>query len=309
MTEFELIERYFNPLIPPAQRGEDCALLDLAPGEELAVSTDAMVAGRHFPEGAAADLVARRALAGSASDLAAMGARPLGCTLALTLPEIDPPWLAQLSRGLARGTSELKLPLLGGDTTRGPLTLTLTVLGALPRGQALRRGGGRPGESVWVSGSLGGAAAALEFPTMAPDEPLQQRYWLPAPRLELGQALRGLATAAIDLSDGLLADLGHLCRASGCGALIDPLRLPLHAQALERLGEDRARALALSGGDDYELCFASGVPAGQIEALGRRLGVALHRIGELVAEPGVSLVGAETPRHTGYQHFGGGREP
>lgn len=306
-TEFELISRYFAPLVAEGVGGDDCAVLSLPAAHELVVSTDTLVCGVHFPTVCNAEWLAWRAVGCCGSDLAAMGAIPLGLTLALTLPSVDPTWLADFARGLAAATRNTAIPLLGGDTTQGPLSLTLTVLGAVPNGAALRRHGGQVGDRVWVSGRLGAAAAALtvlEQPERAPL--LLEQYWKPQPRLKLGRALLGLATAAIDISDGVLADLGHLCTASGCGARLDPTLLPLHPQAVSLLGEPHARELALSGGDDYELCFTA--PAAvdeQIAALAAGIGLELHCIGELVAAPGVSLTDGSAPRQAGYQHFGG----
>lgn len=307
LTEFELISHYFAPLTAKGAGGDDCAVLSLPPAHELAVSTDTLVCGIHFPTGCSAELLAWRAVGCCVSDLAAMGADPLGLTLALTLPAVDGGWLEDFSRGLAAATRTAGIELLGGDTTRGPLSLTLTVLGAVLAGGALRRGGGQVGDRVWVSGRLGAAAAALtvlDQPERAPL--LLEHYWKPQPRLELGRALRGLATAAIDISDGIIADLGHLCAASDCGARLDAARVPLHGEAVALLGEPRARELALSGGDDYELCFTAPPEADErLAALAADSGLDLSCVGELVAAPGLVLADGRIPERAGYQHFGG----
>lgn len=227
MNEFELIRRYFAAA-RCAQGGDgvvlgigdDCALLALPAGEQLAVSTDTLVAGVHFPESCDAFLLGQRALAVSASDLAAMGATPLAFTLALTLPSANESWLAEFARGLQTMAQSCSLALVGGDTTRGPLSLTLTVFGRVPNGQALLRSGAQVGDLLCVGGELGDAAGALPLVLgqreAAADisEALLARYWSPQPQLALGQALRGRATAALDISDGLLADCGHIAKAS-----------------------------------------------------------------------------------------------
>ncbi|KTC34720.1 thiamine monophosphate kinase, partial [Pseudomonas putida] len=222
MGEFELIRHYFAAA-SCARAGEgvalgigdDCALLALAPGEQMAVSTDTLVAGVHFPDGADPFLLGQRGLAVAASDLAAMGASPLGFTLALTLPSVSAQWLEEFANGLDAMAERCALRLVGGDTTRGPLSLTLTVFGSIPRGQALTRSGARPGDLLCVGGKLGNAAGALPLvlgqrraePEVA--GPLLAHYWSPMPQFVLGQALRSRASAALDISDGLLADCGH----------------------------------------------------------------------------------------------------
>lgn len=313
LTEFDMIRRYFEPVAAAGALGDDCAVLSLALCHELNVSTDTLVHGVHFPELSDPYELAWRGMGCCVSDLAAMGAEPLGYTLALTLPEADEDWLQAFSKGLLAAGNLYGVPLVGGDTTRGPLTLTLTVMGQTPTGAALRRHGGRPGDRVFVSGALGGAAAALAYleqPAQAPA--LCERYWRPQPRLVLGRALRGLATAAIDISDGLAADLGHLCRASGCGAELTMQAIPLEPEVVALQGENRAMTLALSGGDDYELCFT--VPAarvGEVAALAEELGLPLTEIGVLETEPGLrglrdglsAELSTWLPR-SGYLHFG-----
>ena len=275
-SEFTLIYRYFSALgrgsAVDLSVGDDCAILRLETGERLATSVDTMVAGVHFPEDTFPEDVGFRAASVAASDLAAMGARPLGMTVALTLPEADEFWLNAFSQGLAAAVSDYDLPLVGGDTTRGPLTITVQVMGALPLDQALLRGGARVGDEVYVSGTLGDAAGGLAFlqeqwqPEPDAAEHLLDRFNRPRARIELGRELLGRATAAIDISDGLLADAGHIAAASGVMIRIDPERLPLSDALSGHALSGREREWALTGGDDYELCFCQSadkaVPAG-----------------------------------------------
>ncbi|WP_024694447.1 thiamine-phosphate kinase [Pseudomonas syringae] len=319
MGEFELIRHYFAAA-PCAQAseevamgiGDDCALLALPPGEQIAISTDTLVAGVHFPDVCDPFLLGQRALAVSASDLAAMGARPVGFTLALTLPDVEADWLEAFARGLSQMAQSCSLRLIGGDTTRGPLSLTLTVFGGVPAGLALTRSGAREGDLLCVGGALGDAAAALPLvlggrsaePSVA--EPLLARYWSPQPQLALGQALRGKATSALDISDGLLADCGHIARASGVRLLIERDALPMSAQLLGFFDVQNARQAALSGGDDYVLAFT--LPAEYLAGL-LDAGWPVHVIGRVIAGQGVALIDADgqdvTPSIRGYQHFRG----
>jgi thiamine-monophosphate kinase len=318
MGEFELIRNYFAAA-PCAQAGEevvlgigdDCALLSLPPGEQLAVSTDTLVAGVHFPEVCDPFLLAQRALAVSASDLAAMGARPVGFTLALTLPAVTADWLEAFARGLDQMAQGCGLRLIGGDTTRGPLSITLTVFGAVPAGSALTRSGARVGDLLCVGGSLGEGAGALSLVLgQRSTEPsvagfLLGRYWSPQPQLALGQALLGKATAALDISDGLLADCGHIAKASQVRLLIERDRLPLSTQLLTLFEAQAAEQAALSGGDDYVLAFTL-----RPDALADLIGAGwpIHVIGRAVEGQGVALIDAAgndvTPQVRGYQHFG-----
>ena len=317
MGEFELIRRYFAAA-PCAQAaegvvlgiGDDCALLQPAVGQQLAVSTDTLVAGVHFPQPCDPFLLGQRALAVSVSDLAAMGAEPLGFTLALTLPEADPAWLEGFARGLSQMAGQCAIALVGGDTTRGPLSLTLSVFGQLPAGQALTRAGARPGDLLCVGGSLGDAAAALplvlgqQVAAGAEADYLLQRYWAPQPQLALGQWLRGRASAALDISDGLLADCGHIAKASAVALQVERDSLPLSV-ALRTLAGERALDCALSGGDDYRLAFT--LPAQYLPALQAQWPEAVV-IGRAVAGQGVQLLDGAgrrlDPPSAGYQHFG-----
>ncbi|QQZ41480.1 thiamine-phosphate kinase [Pseudomonas sp. SK3(2021)] len=317
MGEFELIRTFFAAA-PCAQGGEgvalgigdDCALLAVAPGEQLAISTDTLVAGVHFAEPCDPFLLGQRSLAVAVSDLAAMGAAPIAFTLALTLPTVETVWLQAYANGLSAMAQSCGVRLVGGDTTRGPLTLTMTVFGRVPAGQVLTRSGARPGDLLCVGGELGNGAGALPLvlgqrsadPAVA--EPLLAHYWSPQPQLALGQALRGKATAALDISDGLLADCGHIAVASAVGLLIESEKLPMSRALLSFLGENDARLAALSGGDDYVLAFT--LPEAELAPL-LAAGWPVHVLGRVVAGQGVVLLDAEgrdiTPSTRGYQHF------
>lgn len=316
MDEFDLIARYFQPLAFAVQGlelgiGDDAAVFTLPPGEALVVTVDTLVEGVHFPRDFPPAAIASRLAAVNLSDLAAMGATPRYATLALTLPRIEPEWLAAFAGALGAALAAAGMSLIGGDTTRGPLTLTLQAMGSVPAGQALTRGGARPGDLVVVSGTLGDARAGLDVALATPgsdvDDPLLARFIAPTPRVALGRALRGLAHAAIDVSDGLLADLGHIATRSRCGARIDVARLPLTAALRARVGDRRAREFALAGGDDYELVLA--VPPERLAEAEQRageVGVPLTVIGEFVAGAGVACHDAGhafEPTARGYLHF------
>ncbi|MEP4147224.1 MAG: thiamine-phosphate kinase [Halioglobus sp.] len=303
-TEFDLIYRYFSSLgAGPAvdlSVGDDCAILRLEPNERLATSVDTMVEGVHFPEDMFPEDIGFRAVSVAASDLAAMGARPIGMTVALTLPEADEFWINTFSQGLAQAVSEYDLPLVGGDTTRGPLTITVQVMGALPMDKALLREGAQVGDIVYVSGTLGDAAGALAFlngewqPEPDAAEYLLDRFHRPRARIELGRELLVSATSAIDISDGLLADAGHIASASGVCIELESAALPISA-ALESNGNsDTVLKWVVSGGDDYELCFT--LPKGVSVPEG------CTRIGQVVAGEGVKL-DQNVDFETGYQHF------
>ncbi|MDC0663050.1 thiamine-phosphate kinase [Marinobacter sp. SS21] len=314
MGEFDLIRRYFLPLAGDTRSaavslgpGDDCAIQQLAPGTELAFSIDTMVEGVHFPVNYDPAHLAWRSLAAATSDLAAMGADPLCFTLALTLPEAQCDWLQGFADGLGRAAASFGLALAGGDTTRGPLTVTLQVHGAVPHGQALLRSGASGGDLVCVSGTLGDAGAALTLLGEAEPAPdaryLLQRYHRPEPRLALGRQLRGQASAAVDVSDGLVADLGHILAASGVGAEVDARRLPLSG-ALRRQAGEGAIALALYAGDDYELCVT--IPPVKWERLPESARATLTIIGEISDTPGLRLRHApkSRPQASGFDHFG-----
>ena len=312
LSEFALIQRFFQPLSTTSAFvrcgiGDDCALLSPAAGDELALSVDTLVEGVHFPNNYPADHLARRALATCVSDLAAAGATPRAFTLALTLPESRSDWLSAFSAALAQEAARYSMSLVGGDTTRGPLCLSFQVMGAVPNGKALLRSGARPGDDIYVSGDLGGARAALDYLELAAPNEAQQacleRYHRPQARVALGEALRDIASAAVDISDGLAADLGHILSASDVGARLRLQQLPVLA-AIAELPE--ARDYALSGGDDYELCFTA-APAHRetLMALSAELHLPLTRIGDIVAQGGLQCVDAKgaAAANLGYQHF------
>lgn len=303
LSEFDLIARYFTrPLRPgsPASLGigDDCALLAPSPGMQIAISSDMLVEGRHFFPGADAARLGHKSLAVNLSDLGAMGAKPLAFTLALSLPHIQPAWLDAFSSGLFRLAEEHGCELIGGDTTRGPLTICITVFGEVPAAHALRRDAARPGDDIWVSGSLGDARLALatcnrEIVLDADDfASASLRLDLPTPRVALGTALRGIAHAAIDVSDGLIGDLGHILKRSGVGAVLDVDALPA-GPILAKQAPDLRRRFALAGGDDYELCFAA--PAerrSEVEAAARQADTVVTRVGGISAQAGLRLTDA-----------------
>lgn len=317
LGEFELIDRLLRPLACgfPGALGlaDDAALIDVPGDHQLVVAKDALVEGVHFLADDPPETVAGKLLRVNLSDLAAMGADPLAYLTVIARPEgLGDAWLEGFAAGLARDQERFGLHLVGGDTvaTPGPLLLSLTILGLVPRGRALTRGGAGPGELVCVSGTLGDAAMGLRIlrGLAAPEDlslPLVERYRTPRPRLELGRALRGLATAVIDVSDGLLADLGHVLEASGVGAEVEAERVPLSAAARALPG---ARATALSGGDDYELLFT--LPPDrepELATLADRLGLPLTVIGRTRTEPGLVLLDAQgrplPVERTGWRHF------
>ncbi|MFZ5574307.1 MAG: thiamine-phosphate kinase [Pseudomonadota bacterium] len=314
--EFDLIARHFTRATPGAVLGvgDDCALLAPTPGMQLAVSSDMLLEGRHFsPQDGPAGL-GHKALAVNLSDLAAMGATPRWATLSIALPAADEGWLAAFARGFFRIADQHGIELVGGDTTRGPLTLSITVIGEVPPGQALRRDGARPGDDVWVSGTLGAAAMALAyrqgrlFMEQIDAAKVLPALYLPTPRVELGLALRGVATSAIDISDGLLGDLGHILERSQAGAVLDFAALPTLPAVRAYLHEAVARDCVLAGGDDYELCFTA--PPDKHDAVlaaAASAGVAVTRIGRITDTPGLSVVDADgaplTIERTGYDHF------
>ena len=293
-AEFALIARHFLPLAGPGALGlaDDAALLDPPPGRQLVLAADAMVAGVHFLPDDPPETIGRKLLRVNLSDLAAMGAAPLGYLMTTALPrDLPKGWLSGFVAGLAADQARFGLSVLGGDTVSipGPVSLSLTILGSVAPGTALRRAGARPGDGLWVSGTIGDGALGLRvlqgrLPADAAGH-LARRYRLPEPRLALGAALAGLARAAMDVSDGLVQDCGHLCRASGCGALIEAARIPLSPAALALVTADPALLpLVLTGGDDYELLFAAPPGAG-IEALAAAAGTPVTRIGEFTEGP------------------------
>lgn len=316
-TEFGLIARYFDRPVPHGMLGigDDCALLTPTAGCELAVSTDMLVEGQHFFPDVDPRSLGHKALAVNLSDLAAMGAKPLACTLALGLPRVDHAWLEGFSDGLHTLAAEAGCPLVGGDTTRDPhgVVITMTVLGEVRSAHALRRSAAHENDDIWVSGTLGAAYVALllmqgRLPADAARlQACRGAMERPMPQLALGHALGGVAHAAIDISDGLLQDLGHILDASRCGARLRLEALPVHP-ALAGLDETVRNESILGGGDVYELCFtAAPLRREQIEGLGERLGVQLSRIGTIVREAGVRVLdarGRDVPvTLRGFDHF------
>jgi thiamine-monophosphate kinase len=312
MSEFDLIRRHFTRATPGAVLGvgDDAALLQPTAGNVLAVSSDMLVSGTHFFPDADPYLLGHKTLAVNLSDLAAMGASPRWATLAIAMPAADEVWLERFSAGFFDLAQLHGVDLVGGDTTRGPLNLCVTIFGEVPAQQALRRDGAQPDDDIWVSGTLGGAALALahlqgrivlaeaDFAACA------QRLHQPQPRVELGLALRGIAHSAIDLSDGLRADLEHILACSNVGAEVRIDALPVSPE----LRSGSQQGLALSGGDDYELCFTVPVArAAEVDAIGERLGLALTRIGKIVARHGCIVQDSSgTPLNIeteGYDHF------
>ncbi|MGZ5048584.1 MAG: thiamine-phosphate kinase [Usitatibacter sp.] len=316
-SEFDLIARHFTKPAGNAVLGvgDDCALVDVTNGMDLAVSTDTMVSGTHFFPDVDPENLGHKTLAVNLSDIAAMGAMPYWAMLALTLPSVDHDWLSAFAKGFFDLAAEYNVSLIGGDTTRGPLTITVTILGQVPTGAALRRNGAKAGNDVWVSGNIGDAALAVAHRhgkvvlTEADYREAVMRLYEPTPRVALGQALRGMATSAIDISDGLLADLGHICRLSGVGATVDLGSIPVSEIGARHFNDDKALAAIVAGGDDYELCFTA--PANARESIAELtdvLGVPLTRIGQVKRGKGVSLLAEGKPVKIdgrGFDHFSG----
>ncbi len=326
MGEFDVIERFFKTRFAMDRDdlvlgiGDDCALLNLAPGHQLAVSSDVLVEGVHFFSDVNPQTLGHKCLAVNLSDLAACGAKPKAFTLSLTLPSINVAWLRAFSEGLYALSKMHACALIGGDTTRGPLNIGITVLGEIPKGQALVRSGAKTGDDLYVSGTLGDARWALlglnghmsmdkaRLPT------LRTRLESPTPRVDLGLALRGVASAAIDLSDGLLGDLAHVLKASQKGAqlqVLDMLQSPLVSEDLRTLPQDQALKLMLQGGDDYELLFSAPKSKAQaLKVLAQQLNLPLTVIGQVTENAGIellhapSLLDTETLKSLGsYDHF------
>ncbi len=314
-SEFDLIRQYFTRPTPSAILGvgDDAALLQVTPGMELAVSVDMLVAGRHFGEADGPGTVGHKSLAVNLSDMAAMGATPRWVTLAIALPGVDEKWLRGFAGGFFGLAGKFGVELVGGDTTRGPLNICVQIMGEVPPGKALRRDGAKVGDEIWISGTLGNAAIALahyqrrielehrEAAAMLPF------LHLPQPRVAAGIALRGIASAAIDISDGLLADLGHILEQSGVGAEIHFEHLPLHEVARRHIRLEAAQNCVLAGGDDYELCFtAPALRHEAIRALAQELNLPLTCIGRITSGAALKVLkeGLEmTVGATGFDHF------
>ena len=310
--EFDLIARIRARVATRADVvlgiGDDAALLAPPPGRQLVVTADTLNDGVHFPRGTSPADVGWKALAVNLSDLASMGAEPAWCTLSLSLPQSDPAWIEGFLDGFLDLAGQHGIALVGGDTTRGPLSIAVTAMGLVEPGRALRRDGARVGDEVWVTGTLGDAAGGLALLDREPVSALRARLDRPTPRVDAGRALAGIATACVDVSDGLLADLGHVCARSHVAARIDVDALPASAALREAFGEADRIALQASGGDDYELCFTAPADAGaDIDAVSAQLGLRFTRIGRIVAGEGVHPVDAKSqpwssPRR-GYDHF------
>ena len=305
MKEFELIERYFqqkelawcNQYISLGI-GDDCAILDLPVGQQMCLSMDTLVEDVHFPKHAQPFDIASRALCVTLSDLAAMGAKPIGFTLAITLPQAEDSWLADFSRGLLTLAQQYQCPLMGGDTTRGPLlVISIQVHGVVAKGSALTRGGARVGDKVYVSGNLGDGAGALPLVLADPAlknaesrSPLTQHFYRPPPQIEFGQGLIGVASACLDVSDGLVQDLNHICKQSAVGIELNAEHIPLSAALVQRYGKAQALQYALTGGDDYQLAYSA-----------RHCERGIY-VGDVVTGSEVSVNGCEYGR-AGFQHF------
>jgi thiamine-monophosphate kinase len=325
LSEFDIISRYFNQpgLAADAARhrnivhgiGDDAAVIKVPRSRELVMSLDVLVSGVHFPVNAEAALIARRALGVNLSDLAAMGADPLCFTLGLTMTDPDPLWLEAFAGGLRDSAMAFDCPLVGGNLSRGPLQIAIQVQGLVPAGKALLRSGAKPGHDVWVSGQPGRAGLALEYLqgkvrglTDAQEAELREAYYCPQPRLSLGRNLRGIASAVQDVSDGLLADAGHLAEASRAGIMLEVAALPLAGILTAKRSSEDVFRLVLTAGDDYELVFTAAAGRKKaVEKAAAEAGVKVSRIGKVVKGSGVTVMDLTgMPMETdyaGFRHF------
>jgi thiamine-monophosphate kinase len=317
LSEFSLIDDYIATSATSRADvhvgiGDDCAVVEVPPGKSLAISMDTLVAGRHFIEGVNAVSLGHKALAVNLSDLAAMGAEPAWATLSLTMPEADVRWIRDFMQGFFALADHFGVQLVGGDTTRGPLSITVQIHGFVDPGRMMRRDGAQPGDLIYVTGSLGDAGLALQLQQagkldMACHQYLLQRLDRPTPRISEAMQLVSIASSAIDLSDGLIADLGHIVQQSHCGAAIELQRLPCSPAVQAAIARSNRWNLPLSSGDDYELCFT--VPAErqqQLQQLAATLDSPLTRIGVIEQQPGIRCVDAEgavDDIESGYDHF------
>lgn len=296
LNEFEVIHRFFDRRGRTSPGvilgiGDDAAIVRTEPGQDLVVAADVLNVGIHFPESTDARAIGHKALAVNLSDLGAMGARPAWFTLSLSLPEVDETWLTGFSSGLFELADQFEITLVGGDTVRGPLSIGIQVMGQVPAGTGLRRSGAQPGDKIYVSGTLGDAALALQQIKQGerPETGLRKRLDYPVPRVDLGIRLQETANSCIDISDGLMADLGHILEASGKGASVSTSALPV-SKYLKPLDSEFAIRLALSGGDDYELCFTVPVEKTKIvEQLARGMDLPVTCIGEITNKTGLQL--------------------
>lgn len=311
-SEFDLIRRYFTKEVSPKIDlgvGDDCALFGLPEGEKLAVSTDLLISGTHFFEDTDPYELGHKSLAVNLSDLAAMGAKPIACTLAVSLPKVNEPWIKAFSEGFLNLAKEHHCDLIGGDTTKGPLSICVTVFGSVPFKAALRRDAAQIGDDIWVSGYLGEARAGLEFlqgnVTLSNEKDAISRLQKPTPRVALGLALRGIAHAALDLSDGLVGDLGHILERSNKGATLFIENLP-QSPILATLDEAKRLEFILAGGDDYELCFTAPTQnRDKILKAAKDVGVQVFLIGTIEKEGFRLLEGGQEKAFLGhsFDHF------
>ncbi|EEO28365.1 thiamine-phosphate kinase [Oxalobacter paraformigenes] len=315
LSEFDLIAKYFTKPVTNASLGigDDCALLRPTPGTQMAISSDMLVSGTHFFPDTDPRQLGHKSLAVNLSDLAAMGAEPVAFTLALALPEPDEAWLKPFSEGLFSLANLCQCELIGGDTTRGPLNICITIFGQIPLGQALRRDKAQHGDDIWISGTIGDARLALahcRHETVLSENEFNmvlQRLQTPIPRIALGIALRKIANAALDLSDGLLGDLSHILDASRVGATLNIDALPI-SSVLEKQPEAFRLQCALGGGDDYELCFTAPIAKrGRVLEASEKTGVPVTRIGFIEKEPGLRLCNTQGElqhfSHRSFDHF------
>lgn len=314
MQEFEAIQQFFKrPTTADLGIGDDAALVQVSAGHQLAISTDMSVADTHFFAELDAQDIGWKAMAVNISDMAAMGALPKWATLAIAMPQLDPNWLQRFADGVFACAAQAGVQLIGGDTTRGPLNIAVTIMGELPIGQALRRDGAKVGDDIWLSGRLGQAALWLmdRQGVIALDAQARTYYaramHRPQARWQLGLALRQIANSALDISDGLLADLTHLLEASNVGAVLDWRAIPKPNLHINEIAEDTLQQAVLSGGDDYELCFtAPATQRAQLSVLAAQLALPLTRIGQITAEMGLLVYDGNTRIHRpqkGYVHF------
>jgi len=317
LSEFAIIKQYFTGIFPKRTEvlldiGDDAALCRVPEGMQLAISVDTLIEGVHFPLITKPEDIGYKALAVNLSDLAAMGAVPAWMTLALTCPQVDEIWLMKFSQGLLELAEQFQVSLIGGDTTRGPLSITIQIMGFVPANSALQRRGAKPGDAIYVTGTLGDAGLGLralqKYVTlpMVAKHTVEARLNRPTPRVQAGLSLRGIASSAIDISDGLIADLGHILTMNNVGAILYLNDLPLSTVLREHVPRETAWNLALSAGDDYELCFT--VPPAREAALQTALPVGSYtQIGTITATTELNCLDNEgrsfTPTLTGYQHF------
>jgi thiamine-monophosphate kinase len=309
MNEFDLIQSYFNwEVTDPSVElgvGDDAALFNLNPGHQLVTSTDTLVEGIHFFKDDSPIDIAYKSLAVNLSDMAAMGAAAKCYTLSLTIPELDKEWLKDFSSSLKESSKLFNVHLIGGDTTKGPLNISINMMGSIEINSPIKRSGANEGDDIYVSGELGSAALCLkkikkgEIPLESDLNSLNR----PIPRLELGSALKNLASSCIDVSDGLEQDLSHILKSSGVGAIIDTQELPLSDSVMHYVKDKNDWSLPLCGGDDYELCFTAGKSKrDKISAISESLGTRVTRIGEIISQKKLEVIGYTGPRNS-YQHF------